>query len=155
MTEEKAKKLFHNCFPADIVSTIRDIGYEEEIEVYRICRWGKIDKQAFLSTYEEYKQGLINLRDGIDENNVGSFSTSTFEKTNDTRRYYKYASNSCRYPKAIIVKLKTLKHLGLLQRTKEREKTSYKSHIDWWLYENAAPHEERNNLKEVSIDELS
>lgn len=47
MTEEKAKKLFPNCFPADIVSTIRDIGYEEEIEVYRICRWGKIDKQAF------------------------------------------------------------------------------------------------------------
>lgn len=148
MENMQIKRLFPKCFPDEIQRTIRDIAYEEEIDSYRVCRWGKVDKQAFLSTYEEYTQGLITIRDSINYDDVGTYSTSVYEKQRDIKRIYKLIHRPDRNPEAIVIKIKTMPQCGLVQRSSERDGRR-NSHIDWWIYEEAQPY--KYPYEEVSM----
>ena len=69
----------HNMLP--------DNAIQQNIEeVYRVCKKGKINVEAFLSSYEE---GIHNK--DIDISNPSTFSTSCFEKPKDAKRICKEA----------------------------------------------------------------
>lgn len=147
MTQEKAEKKFPHFFPQNIVP----VGAKfEPIEVYRVCVWGKIDKDAFISTYEQKCiRGNIAIRD-IDITDPGTYSTSCNEKINHARRRHKLFSKH--YPKPIVARGKTNGLYGPSQRTEERTGKKDNSHVDWWLYEGSDPSSE---FEEVDVYENS
>ena len=114
---------------------------EESITVYRACKNGRCDADAFIPTFEENGyQPDPNLA----ENDPGQYSLSTYEKPKDVKRFagvmYDVKEPCC------IAVGKTNPIHGLVQRTKERTggKTS---HVDWWLYEKATPHIEFKEIQ--------
>lgn len=109
---------------------------EEEIEVYRICRSGKVEEGSFLPTYlDELSKTKEN--EDIGEQEIGYYSLSTYEKKKDAKKRLKFFRG--KQPDAIASKGKTDCSCGVIQRTKER--TGCKnSHVDWWIYDGAQPH---------------
>ncbi len=109
---------------------------EEEIEVYRICRTGRIEEASFLPTYlDELSKTKENA--DIADPEIGYYSLSTYEKERDARKKLKFFRG--KRPDAIASKGITACSCGVVQRTRER--TGCKdSHIDWWLYDGAQPH---------------
>lgn len=118
----------------------------EAIKVYRICKTGKVEPESFLTTYVEYERknslGALNLLD------VASYSLSCWEKAKDARRYLIFFTKKA--PKAIASAGITAESCGIVQRTRERQNKNAKSHVDWWLYEDALPHK---HFKEVNLNE--
>ncbi len=132
MDIEKIKSKFPVDFPVDMLP---DGAKEENIEVYRICRSGKIEPKSFLPTYlDELAHTKENENTTQD---IGHYSLSTFENENEARRMFKFFRG--KQPEAIAAKGITDSSCGLTQRTKERTKKKG-SHVDWWLYEGAEPH---------------
>ena len=133
---------FPDCYPKNFESEILPIGAkEQEIEVYRVAKTGKIDESTFWSTF------LENL------NRVG-FDTSRYipKEPGDPPEYstsfygkYKSAASICKvltknHPSSIIIKGKTEPEYGPSQCTEERTgKKDKKKHVDWWLYDKAFP----------------
>lgn len=141
MKKEKAQKLFplymrHISLPDGAAS--------EEAEVFRICKTGKVEKDSFLPTYEEYK--MDDRIEELDLSNPGSYSLSVWEKKRDARRMHTFFSK--KIPAVIVAKGITATECGMIQRTREREGKNKKSHIDWWLYEDSEPHK---YFEEVNI----
>lgn len=118
----------------------------EEIEVYRVCRTGKVEPESFLNTYEEMLQNSVQIRD-LDLDDVKTYSMSCNSKEKDIKRKL-YFFNKKQAGIPIVAKGITAIDCGKMQFTKEREKTSDKSHVDFWLYESAQPH---LYFKEVQI----
>lgn len=137
MDIEKAKKVFPKFFE-NFGYKIPEGAKEENIEVYRLCLNGVIDREAFIGTYETIFIKKTNKNKDVpkDSTNPSHYSTSCFEKKKDARRklicFTKY------FPKVIMAKGITAKECGPCQRTKDREKINT-SHIDWWIYENSHP----------------
>lgn len=143
------KKKFPSYFPVELLP---EGAKEQELEVYRICKWGKIEPKAFLTTYEEYQMhpGLKEA-DNDKPQDIGSYSLSCYQAEKDAIKRLNFFTKY--EPKAILAKGITTPSYGPSQLTKERERRkSYKSHVDWWLYEGATPHV---SFKEVQIDENS
>ena len=134
-------------FPADFPINLLPAGVkEEEIFVYRICRSGKVEEKSFLPTYLDE---LSNLKE-FDKNNPQSYSLSTYEKYRDARKKLRLFSRF--QPEAIIASGVTHPSCGLVLRTKEwTEKND--SHVDWWLYEGALPHQYFDQVKEETNNE--
>lgn len=109
---------------------------EESIRVYRACRSGKCDKASFLPSFEQSGYVLNPLVDAADP---GQYSLSTYEKPTDVKRFAGVMSDM-KVPFQIAIGETNPRH-GLVQRTRERTKKKT-SHIDWWLYKDAAPYEE-------------
>ncbi len=130
--EERLKRVFPAYFSR---FELPEGAREEAIEVYRACKSGKCDAASFIPTYEE--KGF-EIRDGDDEKDPGLYSLSTFEKPQHVKRFAKVDVDT-QIPCRIAVGI-TEPKWGLVQRTSERKKKA-KSHVDWWLYENATPHE--------------
>lgn len=108
---------------------------EERIDVYRVCRSGKVDSASFLPTYlDELSRTKENVGE---EHDIGYYSLSTFFKENDAKRVLKFLRG--KQPSAILAIGCTEPSCGLCQRTRERKKNA-KSHVDWWLYQDAEPH---------------
>lgn len=143
MTNEHAKK----CFPAYIPEDkIRKAGAKEnEYNVYRICKWGQLDQHAFISTYEETLERDGNVND-LDLDDIGSFSTSCFEREKDAKRMMKLFTK--RNPQAILAHGSIKKETGLSQKTSER-KPKQKSHIDWWIYKDRITY---NDFEKVILE---
>lgn len=139
MTKERAGKIFP-VYMKDI--QLPEGAKEEEIEVYRVCLTGKVEPDSFLNSYEDAK---LKIRD-LDLNEVGSYSLSCYEDIKDIRKMLKFFTK--RTPGVpVVAQGLTESCCGVVQRTIERIKLkSGKSHIDWWLYEDAKPH---NYFKEV------
>lgn len=132
MTIDKIIRKFPVGFPDDLLP---EGAKEENIEVYRICRTGYVDRDSFLPTYlDELSKTKEN--DGKKQD-IGFYSLSTYEKPRDARNKFKFFRG--KQPSAIIAKGVTDRSCGVTQRTKERKKTK-DSHVDWWLYEGATPH---------------
>ncbi len=140
------KNKFPACFPKNLLDLIVEDGAEAKaIDVYRVCRNGKINRDAFLSTIQENKttsnSKTVN-RDIAIENNIidiGKYSTSCFEDLKQIQRVMGGMQRST--PEQIVVKGKTEPSCGLSMRT-ENSKTHRKarpSHVDWWIYENSTP----------------
>ena len=110
---------------------------EDEILVFRACRTNKVDADSFLPTYIEEN---YQFDDDEKNKNPGIFGMSTYTKAKDVKRF---AITNSEYRKPLKIAIgKTNPRHGLIQPTKERDKKSKSSHVDWWLYEKACPHEE-------------
>ena len=109
---------------------------EAAIEVYRICRSGRVEERSFLPTYlDEVSKTKEN--EDIGEREIGYYSLSTYEKKRDAKNKLKFFRG--RQPEAIASKGRTDCSCGVIQRTKER-KACRDSHVDWWIYDGAQPH---------------
>ena len=132
MQHKEIQKKFPAIFPAERLPAGAK---EESIEVYRICRTGRVEASSFLPTYLDELAHTKEQEDGDHE--IGYYSLSTYEKERDARNRLKFFRG--KQPAAIAAKGTTDPSCGLVQRTKER--TGKKdSHVDWWLYEQAEPH---------------
>lgn len=137
MNHDKAKLVFPAFFKN---FEMPDDATNEEIEVYRVCKYGVINREAFVGSYEEYNiigdQSNINVP--IDSNVPGHYGTSCYEKERDGKRFLSCCTKH--EPAAILAKGITEKSCGLARRTpKEPGHKGKKSHVDWWIYENASP----------------
>lgn len=114
---------------------------EQELEVYRACATGKVDRLSFLNSFEE---NGFEISAGGDIADPSEYSLSTYTKFKDVKRFMKLDS---RYGVPfVIAKGITKTAHGICLETKEwKSKLGIKykgSHVDWWLYENARPWEE-------------
>jgi len=154
MEEVKKDKGFPNCFPTDFREKILPKGAaEQKLEVYRVCKWGRIERQAFLSTYEETELGLRPPKRGDNKaiekwrNNPGTYSTSCNVEYYEACRVLDLFMRN--YPEPIISKGEIQPDLGPSQLTKERGGED-NSHVDWWIYKDTEPH---MSFEEVESDE--
>lgn len=110
---------------------------EEVIEVYRACKTGYCDAVSFTPSFEEKN---FKYLEGEDPTDPGLYSLSTYEKPKDVKRFAKMNSDF-KVPYMIAIG-KTDPQYGVVQRTRERDGQNKKtSHVDWWLYVDAKPHE--------------
>lgn len=123
-------------YPPDFpVEDLPEGAREERIEVYRICRSGKVEPASFLPTYlDELSMTKENFGTKL---SIDQYSLSTFYKESDAKRVLKFFRG--KQPCAILAIGYTDPSCGLCQRTRERKKNA-KSHVDWWLYQDAEPH---------------
>lgn len=110
---------------------------EEKITVYRACRSGRCDRESFLPTFEENGN---HVSSGDDEKDPGQYSLSTYEKPKDIKRFASMVSDF-QVPYQIAIGV-TNPIYGLVQRTRERKVKLKSSHVDWWLYKDAAPYKD-------------
>ena len=142
--------VYPDCFPENIEELIiLDGAGKYEIKYYRICRSGMIDRAAFRSSFEDadVRNGGTHNRDVYLDSkegkieDIGQFSTSGFEKVSAAKRCLKMMKKH--YDGPVIAEGKTTPACGLSMRTREsrfRQKKGERSHIDWWIYEDAEPH---------------
>ena len=96
-----------------------------------------MEPSSFLPTYLD-ETSKTKENDG-EELDIGHYSMSTFEKKSEAKKKLKFFRG--KQPGAILAIGPTDPSCGLSQRTKERTKSkNAKSHVDWWLYQDAVPH---------------
>lgn len=132
MNLDELRKKYPPGFP---VEALPDGAKEERIDVYRICRSGRVDAASFLPTYLD-ELSMTKENHGA-AHEIGYYSLSTFFKETDAKRALKFFRG--KQPQAILAVGYTEPSCGLCQRTRERKRNA-KSHVDWWLYQNAVPH---------------
>ena len=129
---------YPSCFPDDFETNILPVGVHfEEKFVYRVMKKGIIDREGFISTYEEIKRGLIPPNDKL--NNLQDpqlYSTSCNEKLANVKYTLKVLSGH--HPSAIIVKGTIQPAWGPLQLTAERTGKGG-THVDCWVYDDSQP----------------
>ena len=139
---------YPECFPENFEKEILPKeAKEDEKDVYKIIKSGIIDRNGFISTYEEIKRGLIPPKKCIDLSDPGLYSTSC----NIERSEAEYVLNIFmrHQPKVFIAKGKTKPTCGPCQLTSE-SKEDKTTHVDWWIYKNANP---QLYFKEVNNNE--
>ncbi len=147
MKVENAKKKFPSYFENfEMPMWAR----EQELEIYRACPTGKVEKESFLNTFE-YNGFKVNAGASVED--PAQYSLSGFMKYKHVKRF---ATIDSRYgiPHKIAKGITKPIH-GICLETKEWKKElgdkKYKgSHVDWWLYEDSEPWIE---FEEVSVDE--
>ncbi|WP_394884768.1 hypothetical protein [Clostridium butyricum] len=149
MDIERAKKVFPKFFE-NFEYKIPEGAKAENIEVYRLCLSGSLDREAFYGSYEcaIIKKLSVSKEITEDSKDPGHYSTSCFEKARDIRNMKKCFTKHA--PEVIVAKGITESSCGVCQRTKERTGKN-NSHIDWWVYEESNP---QNHFKVVSDDEI-
>lgn len=146
MNKEQAEKKFPSYFAN---FEMPEWAREQKLEVFRACATGKVDKESFLNTFEEngFKVSVDGTVDDPQE-----YSLSSYTKYKDVKRFMTIDSRFG-VPFKIAKGITNPIH-GICLETKEWKKKlgeKYRgSHVDWWLYENAEPWKE---FEEVIIDE--
>lgn len=130
-------KKYPECFPKDFEAKI--LPKEAKVEnkpVYRVIKYGTIDRESFIGTYEEIQRGLIPPKKRMNLKNPGTYSTSCNIDYSDAE----YALNIFmrHHPKAFIAEGVTEGDCGPCQLSSEREERC-DSHVDWWVYEESEP----------------
>lgn len=116
-------------FPSYFKTFQLPVATGDHLTVYRGCITCKLEPASFTPSRED------------DSKNPSSFSLSAFEKPKDVKRF---AITAAKMPKPwSIAKGVTADCCGIGKRTKDWNENASKksSHVDWWLYENALPHE--------------
>lgn len=142
MNIEELRQKYPPGFP---VEKIPEGAKEESINVFRICRSGRVETASFLPTYLD-ELAMTKENDGA-EPDIGYYSMSTFFKENEARKKLKFFRG--KHPKAILASGCTEPICGLCQRTRERKGKTARSHVDWWLYQEAQPH---TYFKEMELE---
>lgn len=146
MDREQAKRKFPSYFAN---FEIPEWAREQELEVFRACATGKVDKKSFLNTFEE--NGFKNSA-GSTADDPQEYSLSSYTRYKDVKRFMTLDSRFG-VPYKIAKGITNPVH-GICLETKEWKKKlgiKYRgSHVDWWLYENAEPWKE---FEEVISDE--
>lgn len=128
---------YPECFPENFETDILPKDAKKENKsVYRVIKFGTIDRNGFIGTYEEIQRGLIPPKKRMNLDDPGLYSTSCNMKYSEAE----YALNMFmrHYPKPFIAKGETEGSCGPCQLTSEREKRS-DTHVDWWIYEDTEP----------------
>lgn len=129
---------YPDCFPENFESEILPSGAaDNNLEVYRIAKYGIINRDAFISTYEEIQRKLIPPRKKLDKNDPSTYSTSCQMELADAE--YLLTIFMRHKPDAIITKGATEPSCGVSQITSERTRQN-NSHVDWWIYKDASPY---------------
>lgn len=144
--KKEVKKEFPDFFPKDIKELIKKAGgKEQKIVAYRLCRNGKVNRDAFISSYE-YNKYVIKKppytnRDLFYSSDLGVYSTSCFEEY----IYIKRVKNClAKYtPEQIIAKGIIHPSCGPCSSPSIKNK-----HIDWWLYKDSNPEDYFEEYKE-------
>lgn len=156
---EKHNKEFPACFPADFEEKYLPAGLpEQEVDVFRVCTNGTINKETFLSTFEEVHIGKKPVPWRWKKENYtmrpGDFSVSC----NDTKENAAHALKCLVgfHPKAFLIHGTASSRYGPLQRTVDRE-PDYpdESHFDWWLYGDSDPSAAFKRVEELHNGEDS
>lgn len=108
---------------------------------------GTIDREGFISTYEEIQRGLIPPKKKLRWNRPEIYSTSCNMDYSEAQ--YALDMFMRHHPKAIIAKGQTEGSCGPSQLTSEREERT-DTHVDWWVYQDSEP---QNFFREVKKDE--
>lgn len=138
---------YPNCFPKNFETEILPEGAKEENKsVYRVIKYGTINRESFISTYEEIQRGLIPRKKRMNLNDPGIYSTSCNIDYSDAE--YALSLFMRHHPRAFISKGETEKTCGPCQLTSEREKRT-DSHVDWWVFDESSP---QIYFKEVDKD---
>ena len=130
MDVERIQKIFPKYFEN---FQLPEAAIEQEIEVYRACPTGKIEKASFLNTYEENGFKVPPDKD-IDDPQV--YCMSTFFRLKDVRRFVILESKF--QPPWLLARGHTTKVDGKSFKTRDWKKQRG-SHVDWWLYVDAKP----------------
>lgn len=111
---------------------------EQELQVYRACATGKVDRESFRNSFEEngYRISVGGRTDDPQE-----YSLSTYRKFRDVKRFMTMDS---RFGIPFVIAKGVTKPIhGICLETKEWKRNlgvRYKgSHVDWWLYAGAEP----------------
>lgn len=80
MNKEQAEKKFPSYFEN---FEIPEWAREQELEVYRACATGRVDKESFLNSYEENGYKISINGDATDPQ---EYSLSTYLKFRDVKR---------------------------------------------------------------------
>lgn len=141
MEEQADKPRFPSCFPPNFETDILPSGLPDiELDVFRVCTNGVIDKNTFRSTYEEIIAGNkpkpYNWAKKIADPSTYSVSC------NNTLDGVKNALKCLvlHFPDLFIIIGHASSKMGPLQKTADRV-VSYpdQSHFDWWLYLDSDP----------------
>lgn len=132
-------KNYPKCFPENFATEILpDNAKLENKTVYRIIKSGKIDRDGFLSTFEEIKNGSIppgrkikNLQD------PSLYSTSCNMDYSEAKHLLEIFMRH--NPTPIIAIGETEKTCGPCQLTSDRIPDRTDSHVDWWIFDDSAP----------------
>lgn len=127
-------RAYPDCFPDNFDREIlpKEVKYENK-PVYRIIKYGTINRDAFISSYEEVLKGLRPApKIGIDLGDPGTYSTSCNMKYSEAE----YMLNV--FMRHYIAKGITECRCVPCQLTSEREERS-DTHVDWWIYKDANP----------------
>ena len=132
---EKKFPLYFNNFE------IPEWAREQELEVFRACATGKVDRESFMNSFEE--NGYKISKDG-DEHDPQEYSLSTYIKFRDVKRFMVMDS---RYGVPFVIAKGVTKPVhGICLETWEWKRNLgiiYKwSHVEWWLYTDAEPYKE-------------
>lgn len=131
---------FPSCFPENFEKDILPFNaHYEDKNVYRIMKKGYIDRDGFISTFEEIKRGMIPPKNKLNDlDNPSLYGTSCEEDL--SRLSYVLKILSGHHPAAIIAKGTIHSSCGPWQITSERTGGS-STHVDWWVYDDSLPQE--------------
>lgn len=137
--ERTLGEIFSKCIPKELIPEIINSGKENfDIKVYRVSKYGTIEKKVFYNSYLEHESEnrLSHLKKRYELNDIGTYSTSCHNSIKSPRKYLnllkqKYSKN---YPRPIIIEGYPI--CGLSQASIERN-PDYEddTHIDWWIYD--------------------
>lgn len=141
-------KKYPACFPQNFEEDIlpKEAKYNSK-PVYRVIKYGTMNRESFIGTYEEIQKGLIPPKKNLNLNDPGIYSTSCNMEYSEAKYALKLFMRH--HPRAFIAKGETEGGCGPNQLTSEREERS-DTHVDWWIYEDAAP---QMYFEEVTEDE--
>ena len=122
---------FPDCFPKNFETDILPNNVEYvSYHAYRILKEGKLNRKAFISTFEEFKDKKYKPR-GFNPSSPDTYSTSLFSNIDDIKNILKIMLRH--NPPAIIAEGITEPCCGPCK------KDNYSSHISWWIFEDASP----------------
>lgn len=140
-------KRYPECFPENFETDILPKEARKDNKaVYRVMKYGKIDREGFISTYEEIARGLIPPKKKLDLNDPGTYSTSCNIEYAEAE--YALSVFMRHHPKPIIARGETEGECGPSQLTSERETERSDTHVDWWIYEESEPQAFFSEVKE-------
>lgn len=140
---------FPKSFPPDFEKNILPKeARKEDIKVFRIMKSGKINKEGFLSTYEETIKKIRPENKNDNKKDPSYYSTSCDLTLEKAKYVLEMIMRHCP-PKPIIAEGVTKGECGVCQRTYDRTgKEKDKNHVDWWLYEDAQPQKYFKEVKQ-------
>ena len=138
---------YPDCFPPNIEELIvADGAGENRFRYYRVSRSGKIDRDAFLSSYEERiirDQNIhdrdVEKMDQITQKDIGLYSTSGFESRSRANNVLNLLRRHSDGPVLIVGETEPICGLSMKTKDSKSGRKSKRSHIDWWIYKDAQP----------------
>ena len=120
---------FPDCFPANFESEIlpKDVEYKA-YPVYRVLKKGILDREAFISSMEEFPKRFRNSK------KASSYSTSCFQDYNEIYNIMMFTFRD-KNPKAVLSYGTTEPECGPCKRSDDLNS----SHVHWWIYKDSHP----------------